>query len=113
MERLSLCLMFVLVFCLFCGCNTARLSGPDPQQVGGSDGRVNVQGDQEQAVLADGLEEVGKRAGETGSPGRGIEAAPFAEERLAHRPTRTGGMPAILNPKGVPYSEAGSLYGRE
>jgi hypothetical protein len=113
MNRLGFCLMFILISCLFSGCNTARVSNSDLQQASGSEGRVNVQGGQEQAGLADGLEEVEKRAGEAGSPGQGIEAAPFAEERLAHRPTRTGGMPTILNPKGVPHSEAGSLYCRE
>jgi len=40
---------------------------------------------------------------------QGVGTAPFAEDRFSNRPTRTGGMPTIRYPKGVPYSESASL----
>jgi predicted small secreted protein len=113
MDRLRYCLMFILISCLLSGCNTARVSSSDLQQTSGNEDRVMDQKDQEKVPVANSGGEVGKRGEESDFPEQNVETAPFAEERLTYRPTRAGGMPTIQNPKGVPYSEPGSLYARE
>jgi len=44
-------------------------------------------------------------------PEQDIAPAPFAEDRFADKPTRTGGVSTAPHPKGVPYSEEAPVLG--
>jgi hypothetical protein len=113
MARLSFCLMFVLICCLLSGCNPTGASGNLSQQAIGNEGRFSDQRDPEKGSVVNGSGEAEKRSEVSDNPEQGVESAPFAEERLAHRPIRTGGMPTIENPKGILYSDNASSMARE
>jgi hypothetical protein len=86
---------------------------PTLQQAIGNEGRVIEQNNLEKMAVSSDYEQVGKRIGISSFPGQNDERAPFADERFAYRPTRTGGMPTIQYPKGVPYSKNTPLSARE
>ena len=113
MDRLSYCLMFIFIFCLLSGCNPSGVSSNVPQQVSGNEGPVIGRTNPGKMVVANGHGEVGKGVEISDLPEQDVEAAPFAEDRFAHRPTRAGGMPTMLYPKGIPYSENTPLLARE
>jgi hypothetical protein len=69
--------------------------------------------EEKQEMAAGGRGEVEKRVEAPDSPEQNIGAAPFAEERLAYRPTRAGGMATIQNPAGVPYSDKAHALARK
>jgi hypothetical protein len=72
-----------------------------------------LRAEEKQEMAAGGRGEVEKRVEAPDSPEQNIGAAPFAEERLAYRPTRAGGMATIQNPAGVPYSDKAHALARK
>ena len=105
MDRLSYCLMFILISFFLSGCNPAGVSSGYSQQEGGNESRIVDPRDPEKVTVSNGQGQAEKRIEASGLPGENIENAPFAEERFAYRPTRPGGMPTLQNPKGIPYAE--------
>jgi biotin operon repressor len=113
MDRYRCFLMFIFIFCFLSGRNLTGVSTDVSQQASGNEDRVMDQKDQEKVTGSYGPRQVGKSVGMSDRYEKNFDTAPFSDERFAYRPTRAGGMPTILYPKGVPYSENTPLSARE